>query len=225
MDIRTGQPAFFLFECKMGLQKTAASNAALNLEYLDSKGIPISGLAGGSGDRPSLVVYAEMSALLSRPQAGPVDPHFNATSEVLLLAFPGQCHTFALDWKHFSRGAWGKHVGLADQTRPFQFLHTFNYVWTKSSLEHCRQARGYAGGVDEPWDRIPKDPNVGRWLYVSMSARHVNELREALETLGLMLHGLVSIWKAASMLESSPRDVGVPGGHVRRRPLRFALCV
>ena len=52
MDIRTGQPAFFLFECKMGLQKTAASNAALNLESLDSKGIPISELGGGSIGRP-----------------------------------------------------------------------------------------------------------------------------------------------------------------------------
>ena len=40
---------------------------------------------------------------------------------------------------------------------------------------------GYAGGVDGPWDRIPKDSNVGRWLYVSMAARHVIELREALE--------------------------------------------
>ena len=84
-----------------------------------------------------------------------------------------------------------KHVGLADRTHPVQFLHTFKYVWTKSSLEHCRQARGYAGGVDGPWDRLPKDPNVGRWLYLSMAARHVIELREALEALDLTLHGLL----------------------------------
>jgi len=145
-DIRTGQPAFFLFECKMGLQKTAASNAALNLESLESKDIPISGLGGGSGDRPSLVEYAEMSALLSRQQAGAVDPrgdpNFITPPEVLLLALPGQCHQFALDWKHFSRGVWGEHVGLADRTHPVQFLHTFKNVWMKSPLEHCRQARG-----------------------------------------------------------------------------------
>ena len=65
-------------------------------------------------------------------------------------------------------------------------------MWTKSSLEHCRQAKGYAGGADGPWDRIPKDPNVGRWLYVSMAARHVIELREAREALGLALHGLLA---------------------------------
>ena len=193
MDSRIGQPAFFLLECKMGLQKAAASNAALNIECLDGKDIPIFGLGGGSGDRPSLVEYAEMAALLS--QAGPVDPrrdpHLLALSEVLLLALPGQSHTCALDWKHFSRGVWGDHVGLADRTHPVQFLHTLKYVWTKSSLEHCRQARAFAGGEDGVWDCIPKDPNVGRWLYVSIAARHVNMLRADLRACGRTLHGLL----------------------------------
>ena len=91
---------------------------ALNLESLESKDIPISGFGGGSGDRPSLVECAEISALLSRQQAGAVgprgDPNFITPPEVLLLALPGQCHTFALDWKHFSRRVLGEHVGLAD---------------------------------------------------------------------------------------------------------------
>jgi hypothetical protein len=67
-------------------------------------------------------VHGLFRRISSRQQAGPVDPrgdpNFNTPSEVLLLALPGQCHTFALDWKHFSRGVWGEHVGLADRTHP-----------------------------------------------------------------------------------------------------------
>jgi hypothetical protein len=164
IDVQTVAPRFHLLSNKMGLQKSAESNGSENLKQLGYASISTDTLGGGAGDRPSLPEYTEMGKKLGRR----------------LLAFPGQAHTFALDHKHFSFAIFGEHTGLKDRSHGVQWLHTLKFVWTKSTLENCRLASHYMGGIEGPWDLTPKDPNVGRWLYVSYAARHINKFRKAM---------------------------------------------
>jgi hypothetical protein len=53
-------------------------------------------------------------------------------------------------------------------------------------------------------DLIPKDPNVGRWLYVPFAARHINALRKAAAEAGLSLLELPRFFTTWSTQASIP---------------------
>ena len=73
--------------------------------------------------------------------------------------------------------AFGKTKGLGDFHHQ-QYLHTLRFVWQKEKERTDAAARQFMDDEPGAHERVPLDPNAGRWLYRAKAAKHEHDLRQ-----------------------------------------------